>query len=83
MRDKLSNLFNSMDNNIKKLMKNGLIFCFVLAIVSSLFLLTYDLFYSSITVYYIGFYILKNSILFACTFFAFGIGFNRIKKEME
>lgn len=83
MRDKVSNLFNSMDGKIKKLMKNGLIFCFVLAIISSLFLLTYDLFYGSITIYYIGFYILKNSILFACTFFAFGIGFNRIKKEIE
>ncbi len=83
MRDKLSSLFNSMDDKIKILMKNGLIFCFILAIVSSLFLLTYDFFYSSITIYYIGFYILKNSILFACTFFAFGIGFNRIKKEIE
>ena len=83
MKDKLSNLFNSMDDNIRNLMKSGLIFCFVLAIVSCLFLLTYDLFYSSITVYYIGFYFLKSSILFACTFFAFGIGFNRIKKEME
>lgn len=83
MRDKLSNLFNSMDNKIKKLMKDGMIFCFVLAIISSLFLLTYDLFYSSITVYYIGFYILKNSILFACTFLAFGIGFNRIKNELN
>ena len=83
MRDKVSNLFNSLDDKIKKLMKEGLTFCFILAIISSLFLLTYDLFYSSITLYYIGFYILKNSILFACTFFAFGIGFNRIKKEME
>lgn len=83
MRDKVTNLFNSMDNKVKKIMKEGLMFCFVLAIISSLFLLTYDLFYSSIIIYYIGFYILKNSILFACTFLAFGIGFNRIKKEME
>lgn len=83
MRDKLSSLFNSMDDKIKIFMKNGLIFCFILAIVSSLFLLTYDFFYSSITIYYIGFYILKNSILFACTFFAFGIGFNKIKNELN
>lgn len=83
MRDKVSNLFNSIDDKIKKIMKEGLMFCFILAIVASLFLLTYDLFYSSITIYYIGFYILKNSILFACTFFAFGICFNRIKKELE
>ncbi len=83
MMDKVSNLFNSLDDKIKKLMKEGLTFCFILAIISSLFLLTYDLFYSSITLYYIGFYILKNSILFACTFFAFGIGFNRIKDELK
>ncbi len=83
MMDKVSNLFNSLDDKIKKLMKEGLTFCFILAIISSLFLLAYDLFYSSITLYYIGFYILKNSILFACTFFAFGIGFNRIKDELK
>ncbi len=82
MREKVSNLINSMDDKIKKIMKEGLMFCFALAIISSLFLLVYDLFYSSIIIYYIGFYILKNSILFACTFFAFGIGFNRIKKEL-
>ena len=68
MREKVSNLINSMDDKIKKIMKEGLMFCFA--------------FYSSIIIYYIGFYILKNSILFACTFFAFGIGFNRIKKEL-
>ena len=82
MREKVSNLINSMDDIIKKIMRVGLMFCFALAIISSLFLLVYDLFYSSIIIYYIGFYILKNSILFACTFFAFGIGFNRIKKEL-
>ena len=83
MRNKIINIYNSMDKGTKKLMNNGLVFCFVLAVISSLCLLTYDLFYSSITLYYIGFYLIKNSILFACTFLAFGIGFNRIKKEME
>ena len=83
MRNKIVTIYNSMDKKTKKLMNSGLIFCFILTVISSLFLLTYNLFYSSITLYYIGFYILKNSILFACTFFAFGIGFNRIKKEME
>lgn len=83
MKDKVSNVFNSIDKNIKNLMKKGITFCFILAVIASLFLLTYDLFYSSITLYNIGFYMLKNSILFACTFFAFGIGFNKIKKEIE
>lgn len=83
MRDKVINIYNSMDKSTKKLMNNGLIFCFVVAIISSLCLLTYNLFYNSITLYYIGFYLFKNSILFASVFFAFGIGFDRIKKELE
>lgn len=83
MRDKVINIYNSMDKSTKKLMNNGLIFSFVLAIISSLLLLTYDLFYNSITLYYIGFHLFKNSILFASVFFAFGIGFDRIKKELE
>lgn len=83
MRDKVTNILNSIDDKIKKIMKEGLLFCFILAIISSVCLLTYDLFYGSITLYYIGFYLFKNSILFACVFFAFGIGFDRIKKEIE
>ena len=83
MRNKIINIYNSMDKRTKKLMNNGLIFCFVLAVISSLCLLTYNLFYSSITLYYIGFYILKNSILFASIFFVFGLGFDRLKKELE
>lgn len=83
MKDKVISLYNSMDKGTKKLMNNGLIFSFVLAIISSLLLITYDLFYNSITLYYIGFYLFKNSILFASLFFTFGIGFDRIKKEIE
>lgn len=82
MRDKVSNIINSIDEKIKKIMKEGLIFCFVLAIISSVCLLTYNLFSVSITVYYIGFNLFKNSILFACMFFACGIGFDRIKKDL-
>ena len=83
MRNKIVNIYNSMDKRTKKLMNNGLVFCFVLAVIASLFLLTYNLFYNSITLYYIGFYLFKNSILFASIFFTFGLGFDRLKKELE
>lgn len=83
MRDKIVNIYNSMDKKTKKLMNNGLIFCFVLAVISSLCLLTYNLFYSSITLYYIGFYLFKYSILFSSVFFTFGLGFDKLKKELE
>lgn len=82
MINKIIDMLNSIDKNTKKLMNNGFTFCFILAIISSLFLLTYN-FYSSINIYYIGFYLLKNSILFACVFFIFGLGFDKLKKELE
>ncbi len=83
MLDKVINMFNSVNSNIKKIMKDGFIFCFMLAIVSGILLYTYDTFYSSIMLYYIGFYLFKNSLLFACAFFVFGIGFDKIKKDLE
>lgn len=83
MKVKLINLYNSIDKKTKILMNNGFIFCFVLAVISSICLLTYNLFYSSITLYYLGFYLFKNSILFASVFFTFGLGFDKLKKELE
>lgn len=80
---KIISIYSSMDKKTKKLMTNGLIFCFILAVISSLLLLIYDLFYSSITLYYIGFYLFKNSILFASIFLVFALGFDRLKKELE
>lgn len=83
MKNKIINIYNSMDKRTKNLMNKGLIFCFLLAVISSLCLLTYNLFYSSITLYYIGFYLFKNSILFASVFLVLGLGFDKLKKELE
>lgn len=82
MISKMLNIFNSIDENNKKLMKKGIKFCFSLAIISIITLLVYQLIYSSIYLYYIGFYLFKNSILFGCAFFAFGLAFDKIKKEI-
>ena len=82
MISKMLNIFNSIDENNKKLIKKGLRFCYLLAITSIITLLIYQLIYSSISLYYIGFYLFKNSILFGCAFFVFGLAFDRIKKEI-
>ena len=80
--NKVLNMFNSIDEKIKKVMKYGIIFCFILTIISCFILVIYDLFYSSPTLYKIGIYIFKNSILFASAFLGFGLVFDKIKKDL-
>ena len=80
--NKILEIFKSLDKKIKEIMKYGIIYCLWLALIASCFLITYELFYSSPAIYYIGIYLLKDSILFACAFLSFGVGFDKIKKEL-
>ena len=80
--DRIMTMLNSLDKNIKKIMKYGLLFCFMLAIISCIVLVIYKLFYDSPTLYKLGIYIFRNSILFSSMFFACGIAFDKIKKEL-
>jgi len=76
--DKIKNL----DKNIKKIMYKGFIFSFILCIISALSLFTYNMFYNLLDLFYIGISLLRTSLMFACAFFIFGIGFDTIKKEI-
>lgn len=80
--NKIRNILSSIDINIKKIMNNGIIFSFCLLVLSTIILFTYNFFSTSLSLYYIGFYFFKNSLLFGCTFFSFGLVFDRIKKEI-
>ena len=80
--NKIKNMLSSIDINTKKLMNNGIIFSLCLLVLSTIILFTYNFFYPSLSLYYIGFYFLKNSLLFGCTFFSFGLVFDRIKKDL-
>ena len=82
MGNKIANIFDSIDENTKKVMKKGIEFCLLLTLISIVTLLYYKFFYSSIFIYYIGFYLFKNSLLFGCAFFAFGLAFDKIKKDL-
>lgn len=77
--DKVKNL----DIKIKKIMHAGFIFSFILSIVAILSLCTYDIFYSIPTLFYAGISLFRTSLMFACTFFICGIGFDSIKKELS
>ncbi len=74
----IEKLIQKIDKHIFKIMKNGLKFSFVLAIISVIILLTYNLAYPLPVVYYIGFTLLKSSIFFAVFFIIFAIGFNSL-----
>lgn len=76
--DKIKNL----DKNIKKIMHIGFIFSFLLTLISVLSLCTYDIFYSIPVLFYAGISLFRTSLMFACTFFICGIGFDTIKKEL-
>ena len=80
--NKIRNILSSIDINIKKIMNTGIIFSFCLLVLSTIILFTYNFFSTSLSLYYIGFYFLKNSLLFGCTFFSFGLVFDRIKKDL-
>jgi hypothetical protein len=79
----LFNEFKNLDIKIIKLMKIGFIFSFILCILSSSILYTYEFFYSLPILFYIGFSLFRTSLSFAVTFFICGIGFNTIKKELN
>jgi len=77
----IDNLKN-LDVKIKKLMNHGFKFSFGMCIVSILILLTYNNFYNLPDLFYIGLSLFRTSLMFACTFFMCGLGFDTIKKEV-
>ena len=74
--------FKNLDKKVKKIMKVGFNFSFILAIISCLLLFTYEFFYSFPNLFYSGISLFRTSIMFACSFIMFGIGFDTIKKEI-
>lgn len=76
--DKIKNL----DIKVKKIMNTGFKFSFILAMISIISLFTYEIFYSIPTLFYAGISLFRTSLIFACTFFICGIGFDTISKEI-
>lgn len=73
----------NLDCKLKKIMHIGLIVSFVLCLISTFSLFTYETFYSIPTLFYIGISLFKTSLMFACSFFICGIGFDTIKNEID
>lgn len=79
LKEKVKNL----DIKIKQIMHIGFIFSFILCIISSLSLFTYEFFYTFPKLFYAGISLFRTSLMFACMFFICGIGFDSITKELN
>ncbi len=77
----LINKIKNLDEKTKKIMEKGYAFCFLLCILASFTLFTYEVLYCNPVLFYIGISLFRTSLMFACTFFMCAIGFDTIKKE--
>ncbi len=79
---KLLEKVRTLDKKIKDIMYIGFKLSFVLCIVASFTLLTYETIFSLPYLFYAGIAILQASLMFSCTFFICAIGFDTIKKQL-
>lgn len=72
--------FNSLEVLVKKIMKNGIKFSFIVSFIAIIILLTYE-FSGNIHLYYIGLGIFQVSLFWAVEFIICGIAIDTIKKQ--
>lgn len=80
--NKILETFNSIDKKALKIMKYGLIFCFVLCILSVLMLFTYEAFNFSPLLYYIGLSMFRLSTIFGIEFIVCALVMDYLKKSI-
>lgn len=74
--------FKNLDKLAKKIMKNGLKFCFILGIISLIILVTYNLSFTIPLLYSIGFVLFKLSLILGVEFVICGFAADKIKKQL-
>ena len=78
----LSDKIKNLDLQVVKLMKFGFIISFIMCLLSSSLLFTYQFIISLPILFYISISIFRSSLSFGVTFFICGIGFDTMKKQM-
>lgn len=78
MFNKIKNNFKNLDTLTKSIMKIGLRVCFALTIISLIFFVTYNSFYSPF-LYNTGFILFKLSLIFSVEFIICGFIVDKIK----
>lgn len=83
MAQKVYDYYLKLNVKVKNLMKSGFMFSMFVLIVSGLILCTYELFYGSPILYYVGLSLFKLSLIYFVTFLCFGFAFNKMIEEMN
>lgn len=73
--------FNSMEQSVKKIMKNGLMFSFIVIVISTIILLTYN-FLGYLYLYYIGLGLFQAALFWAIEFIICAVAIDTIKKQI-
>lgn len=82
MIKKIISYFKKLDKLTYKIMKYGLISCFILSTFSSLLLLTYNFANTTPDVFHIGLSLFKLSCTFSVEFIICGLIMDSIKKQI-
>lgn len=69
--------YKNLQNSIKKIMNIGLIFCFILCIMSTIILFTY-LFFSKPILFNVGISLFRSTLMFISMFFMCALGFDTV-----
>lgn len=79
----LSDKIKNLDLKIVKLMKIGFIISFIMCLLASLLLFTYQFIISMPILFYIGISLFRTSLSFGVTFFICGLGFDTIVTDLK
>lgn len=79
----LSDRIKNLDLKIVKLMKLGFIISFMICLLSSSLLFTYQFIISLPALFYVGISLFRSSLSFGVTFFICGLGFDTVAKEIN
>lgn len=82
MLKSILNNYKNLDKLTYKIMKNGLIFCFALCLISIIILFTYEAFITSPSIYYIGLGLFRLSIIFGIEFIVCALVVDSLKKQL-
>ena len=82
MFKKIVNIFNELDEKIKKIMNYGFKFSIGFCFIASLILLLYETVYASPDLYYIGLKMIETGLFFITEFIICGIAVDKISKQL-
>ena len=82
MIKKIKDIFKNLDKKVIKILKYGLRFCFIIAIVSIIFLATYLFFVHNIIIYEIGILVFQISLYYSVYCIVSAITVDSIQKQL-